>query len=77
MIYFDNSSTTKPYKEGDHIFVHSMFPYMNDKNTSKPLIFGEHMKNPYTYSSCSVSAITELSTSLFTTFDAILLIILY
>lgn len=39
--------STKPSKEGDHVFVHSMFPYMKDVQVNKPLIFGEHMGNPY------------------------------
>lgn len=39
--------STKPIKEGEHIFVHSMFPYMKDVHTNKPVVYGEHMGNPY------------------------------
>lgn len=43
--------STKPSKEGDHVFVHSMFPYMKDTQKNKPLIYGQHMGNPYSSAS--------------------------
>lgn len=40
--------STRPSKEGDFVFAHSMFPYNKDYASSKPIIFGEHMGYPYT-----------------------------
>jgi len=39
--------STKPSKEGDYLFVHSMFPYMKEQVILEPLTFGEHTKSPY------------------------------